>query len=230
MTIEAAPSVPWRLFGGATCLDFVNTAHWRGGRVETEQLMDRRALLSWARTAKVLEPFEANSFPYLDLTRQQDGSVDPLLDAALVLRDSIHALFSCHADGRSPKADDLSALNTVLSWGPDQKHLVVSGGTVVWDAAMVGTSDQRLLFRIARSAADLLTGDRMDRVKQCASEECGWLFLDESRAGNRRWCSMETCGNRHKVRQHYRRHHQSQPPMVPEHAPTDWHVGYAHSD
>jgi predicted RNA-binding Zn ribbon-like protein len=63
-----------------------------------------------------------------------------------------------------------------------------------------------LLWRIARSAAELLTDDQLARVKLCAMPDCGWLFLDDSRAGNRRWCSMETCGNRHKARRHYRRH------------------------
>jgi len=48
-----------------------------------------------------------------------------------------------------------------------------------------------------------LTGPRLDRVRRCANPECGWLFLDDSRAGKRRWCSMSACGNRAKARRHY---------------------------
>ena len=46
---------------------------------------------------------------------------------------------------------------------------------------------------------DLLAGPRLDRVRRCANPECGWLFLDDSRAGKRRWCSMQSCGNRAKA-------------------------------
>jgi predicted RNA-binding Zn ribbon-like protein len=52
-------------------------------------------------------------------------------------------------------------------------------------------------------AGDLLAGPRLDRVRRCANPECGWLFLDDSRAGKRRWCSMQSCGNRAKARRHY---------------------------
>jgi predicted RNA-binding Zn ribbon-like protein len=58
--------------------------------------------------------------------------------------------------------------------------------------------------------ADLLTSGDLDRVGQCADDRCGWLFLDVSRNGSRRWCSMEACGNRAKARRHYRRSQESQ--------------------
>jgi hypothetical protein len=44
------------------------------------------------------------------------------------------------------------------------------------------------------------------RLKICAGDDCGWLFIDESRGARRQWCSMETCGNRAKARRHYARH------------------------
>ncbi|MGK9243238.1 CGNR zinc finger domain-containing protein, partial [Inquilinus limosus] len=60
-----------------------------------------------------------------------------------------------------------------------------------------------LLRPIALSAAALLTGPRAGRVRQCQDERgCGWLFIDESRAQNRRWCSMGDCGNRAKASRH----------------------------
>jgi predicted RNA-binding Zn ribbon-like protein len=53
------------------------------------------------------------------------------------------------------------------------------------------------------SAADLLADPRRHRVRKCANSLCGWLFVDESKGGNRRWCSMAACGNRAKARRHY---------------------------
>lgn len=52
---------------------------------------------------------------------------------------------------------------------------------------------------IAPPAAELLVSPQRARVNACA----GWLFLDGSRPGTRRWCDMAVCGNRAKVRQHY---------------------------
>ena len=56
------------------------------------------------------------------------------------------------------------------------------------------------LWPVVRSAADLLTGPSLERVKRCPGEGCGWLFLDTSRNGSRRWCDMASCGNRARVR------------------------------
>jgi predicted RNA-binding Zn ribbon-like protein len=60
-----------------------------------------------------------------------------------------------------------------------------------------------------KSAAELLSDPAaLARVHRCAgaeAEECSWLFLDETRSGTRRWCSMADCGNRAKARRHYAR-------------------------
>ena len=56
---------------------------------------------------------------------------------------------------------------------------------------------------VARAAYDLLTGDHLARVKVCAG--CHWLFLDQSKNGSRRWCSMEDCGTSAKMRRYVAR-------------------------
>ena len=64
------------------------------------------------------------------------------------------------------------------------------------------------LWPVVLDAWDVLTSPLIDRVRVCPGEgPCGWLFLDSSRAGNRRWCDMRTCGNRAKARTHYARIH-----------------------
>jgi predicted RNA-binding Zn ribbon-like protein len=62
-----------------------------------------------------------------------------------------------------------------------------------------------MLWPVVRDAADLLTSKELNRVGRCADERCGWLFVDTSRNRSRRWCSMESCGNRAKARRHYRK-------------------------
>ena len=63
----------------------------------------------------------------------------------------------------------------------------------------------QMLWPIIRSAAELLTSDKLDRVCECPGENCGWLFIDMSRNRSRRWCDMKDCGNRAKARRHYRK-------------------------
>lgn len=57
---------------------------------------------------------------------------------------------------------------------------------------------------LAREAVDLFANTPPDRFHECAADDCALLFVDTSRPGRRRWCSMERCGNRAKVRQHRR--------------------------
>jgi predicted RNA-binding Zn ribbon-like protein len=57
-----------------------------------------------------------------------------------------------------------------------------------------------VLSVLARDALEVLGGSGAGRLKQCAAHDCPLLFVDDSRAGSRRWCSMQRCGNRSKVR------------------------------
>jgi predicted RNA-binding Zn ribbon-like protein len=51
----------------------------------------------------------------------------------------------------------------------------------------------------------VLGGEASGRLRACAAADCGYFYLDTSRSGNRRWCSMQRCGNRAKVRAHRER-------------------------
>ncbi|HWU95764.1 MAG TPA: CGNR zinc finger domain-containing protein, partial [Sphingomonas sp.] len=54
-------------------------------------------------------------------------------------------------------------------------------------------------------AALLLGGDQAGRIRRCEADGCAMLFLDTSRGGERRWCSMKRCGNKAKVAEFRRR-------------------------
>jgi len=69
-----------------------------------------------------------------------------------------------------------------------------------------GENDPLLpLYLILQDCQELLTSDDLNRLRICAAEECGWLFIDRSKNGTRRWCDMADCGNLDKQRRHYRR-------------------------
>jgi predicted RNA-binding Zn ribbon-like protein len=169
------------------CIRFVNTMAWRLRRPSEERLPTPEALLRW---------LDANG---LDPARITPDRAAALHAAALALREAICRALLAVAAGKAPTAGDLAALNTRMA--EPGTEIAPAGGGVAWRA---GPADPLgLLQPVAVSAAALLTGPRAHRVRQCQDAQgCGWLFIDESRAQNRRWCSMGDCGNRAKASRH----------------------------
>ena len=62
-----------------------------------------------------------------------------------------------------------------------------------------------LLRPVLRSALHLLSSPELARLRECAAERCGKLYLDHTKNASRRWCDMDTCGNRAKARRHQAR-------------------------
>jgi predicted RNA-binding Zn ribbon-like protein len=129
-----------------------------------------------------------------------------VLDQAIALRETIYRIFSAVATGRSPEAADLAALNAAISQAMAHLRIIETPAGFVWGWDGGDDALDQMLWPVVRSAADLLTSKELERVGECAEHQrCGWLFLDVSRNHSRRWCSMELCGNRAKVRRHYQR-------------------------
>ena len=120
---------------------------------------------------------------------------------AIGLRETIFAALPRPRPGGAPAEDDLAALNAALAQAPARQRVRPGG----WDIGAPEPSVGTLLAPALWSAADLLVGHQLARVRQCANPACGWLFLDNSKSGNRRWCSMSACGNRAKAHRHYLR-------------------------
>ncbi|HZW84341.1 MAG TPA: CGNR zinc finger domain-containing protein, partial [Nitrososphaerales archaeon] len=98
-------------------------------------------------------------------------------------------------------------LNEVLSKGLERMIVVPTSEGYNW-ARKGRFTPEVLLYPLAQSAAKLLTSSDLVRVKECANEEqgCGSLFLDCSTQQTRKWCSMESCGTKVKLRKYYARH------------------------
>jgi predicted RNA-binding Zn ribbon-like protein len=84
-----------------------------------------------------------------------------------------------------------------------QKRGVGSSLELSWDE--LGESLESLLWPVLWSAASLLASDESEQIRICGSLDCGWMYVDRSRNGLRRWCQMETCGTREKTRRRYQR-------------------------
>ena len=196
----------FELSGGALCLDFANTWGDRG-RPETDKLHDYSDLLVFAREAGLLTDSEEAR-----LNGRAEG--DPQRAAAALararsLREALYGIFAATAAARPPEDADLERLNGALREALSRLRLERRGTDLVWGWTPAEGSLEAPLWPILRSAAELLTGEERQRVRECGGSACTWLFLDFSRNRSRRWCSMETCGNRAKAHRHYRRRSES---------------------
>lgn len=191
------------LSGGAPCLDFPNTLENRSGERERELLSGYPELVAWARQSGLID--EQDGAALLGEARRRPRLAARVQAKAIELREALFRLFSEVAAGRPPATEDLATLNRSL--GRALAHLQVGPGRegMEWSWRMDPADLDRVLWPVARSAAEILTGRERGRVRECASESCRWLFLDRSRNRSRRWCDMQVCGNRQKARRHYAR-------------------------
>jgi predicted RNA-binding Zn ribbon-like protein len=95
------------------------------------------------------------------------------------------------------RRDDIATVNATAAVPPLVPALRPDGGTT-----FVAPTAAAALSTLARDAVELFGGPLARRIRVCAAENCGLLLVDTSRAGRRRWCSMELCGNRAKIRTH----------------------------
>jgi predicted RNA-binding Zn ribbon-like protein len=186
------------------CLDFANSRFWRGTAEPTETLGQPEDLAQWCASNAAQPPETLNR--WRALLSQEPARGEALLREAIVLRETLHRLFAGAAEGRAPGAAELEPLNRVLAQAPARDRLQRTEDGYAWHVAELKLSVPHLLAPVLWSAADLLVEPQLARVRQCGNPKCVWLFLDTSRAGNRRWCTMSMCGNRAKAKRHYLRH------------------------
>jgi len=187
------------LIGGILCLDFANTLYGHTEPIH-EYLFDYRDLVLWSHHAGILSAQEAGVL--LSKWEQASAESEAVFRQAIRLRETIFRIFAGLAHEESPQESDVTQLHQ--AWLSNQAHSklvrTASGFVMGWEERPAADS---MLWRIARSAMELLTSDELGRVKQCG--RCDWLFLDRSRNQKRRWCSMSACGNRVKMARRYAR-------------------------
>lgn len=163
---------------GRLCLDFSATlgGRYRGG---LERLASTEDLRRWLQ-ASGLSPRPSTVSPV------SEGE----LESARELREAIYGL--AHPNTK-PRPGDVALVNR---WAglPSLAPRLAADGTVSFHGSV-----EAALSTLARDAIDLLTGPSARRVRECARPDCSLLFVDLSRPGRRRWCSMERCGNQRKT-------------------------------
>ncbi|WP_026410900.1 CGNR zinc finger domain-containing protein [Actinomadura oligospora] len=175
----------FRFDAGAVCLDFAHTGG-EGPYAVFETLHEPGDLAEW-----LAEP---------PLSVALTVPVTPSeLVAAKTLRQAVWVVAHARADGLPLAAEDVAVINRAASAPALAPELAADGGSVGWAPPVTAT---QALSTMAREMIELLTGPLAGRIRECASDNCPLVFVDSSRPGARRWCSMERCGNRHKLRAH----------------------------
>jgi predicted RNA-binding Zn ribbon-like protein len=184
------------------CLQFANTAGFHALGDRADALADWPSLLAWAVDAGLMSRAEAAK---LRGAAESHPDAPAAFGATIELRDAIQGVFSRIARHRPPSPDALATINERLSEAlPNGRIVGAERGSYAWSWQKSDRLD-RLLWPIVKSASDLLLSDDLTRLRECAGRDCSQLFVDESRNGSRRWCSMSGCGNRAKARRFYRK-------------------------
>ena len=203
MVIKAMDDLPvFELTGGTLCLDLANTVDNRPTDA-TDLLRTYADLLAWSEQAGVLTAGERDALGAEAARRPPDATA--ALEGTRALREAIYAIFSSRARGAAVPPPALGLLNAAIGPSLARLRLRPVPGGFEWDWSSADLALDGMLAPVVDSAADLLTSPDLARVRECEADSCGWLFIDRSRNRSRRWCDMSICGNRAKVRRHYRR-------------------------
>ncbi|MET9372911.1 CGNR zinc finger domain-containing protein [Streptomyces sp. NPDC003035] len=185
----------FRFDAGALCLELLLTGGPGPVAARFEVLDAPEGLLDWVRRCRL--------GPDLDVTVAAGE-----LARVREVRDALWRLAHARTHGGAYAPEDLALVNEAAARPPLVPRMTADGAHA-WAPGATATA---LLSTVARDAVALFTGPHADRVRACGSDTCSLLFVDTSRPGRRRWCAMERCGNRHKVRAHRARTHEERGP------------------
>ncbi len=177
---------PFLFVGDAVPIDFVNTkvdgprlrAEFLGAPSDLRRWMSRAGLGSSARVSR------------------------RSLEEARALREELRVIFERLADGKPVR---LGKINAALSRHAGRLRLKMRKGRPHLETNFGAHPSPA--FLIARAAAEFLATADLTRVRRCEGSGCVLLFYDATKSHTRRWCSMKSCGNRAKAKEHYRRVH-----------------------
>jgi predicted RNA-binding Zn ribbon-like protein len=182
--MEPADGQRWWFDSGSLALDFAYT----GG-------LDHPEVDEWqtVRDPETLNAWLGERFPEVAPTAGERELRD-----ARTLRSAIGRLARRASRGEQLPPDDVDVVN-LFAATPDIPPVLAGGGR---QAGRTNARPHQALGSIARDAVRLFGPDVDGRIRECSADDCDLVYLDTSRSGTRRWCSMQRCGNRAKVRAH----------------------------
>jgi predicted RNA-binding Zn ribbon-like protein len=190
------------LVGGNLAVDFVNTVTARD-TTPSDWVDDYNALLRWAGltaafTKKDLAKLAA-------LAGGEPGQAAAAMRRARTLREVLCGVLYALIDGRSPTAEALGVLDEARIASVKAAKLTHVGGRLAAQWSVDRSGLDLIAHVVTTRALALLEAPQLDRLRLCDGHDCGWVFIDTSKNGKRRWCDMATCGNTAKARRYAER-------------------------
>jgi predicted RNA-binding Zn ribbon-like protein len=187
-----------KLLGGHPALDFVNTVDARRDRWGPDFLQTYGDIVTWADRVQLVSGEEAAALTTAAL--DDPSAADAALLRARASREGLYEVFLAEAQERAPADAAVEVLQHSIRAAAPLRILQQVETGFQWAWASAENLDD-IGGRVVLVAAELLAGRSNRRlVRECTGPNCGWLFLDTSRGGRRRWCSDETCGTHDRVR------------------------------
>ncbi|SRR6266487_1143151 len=206
--MSEATTQDFEFVGNNLCLDFANTVHDRNCSTQRDDFTGYSDLVAWSRLAGILTAGEAEQL--LARAEQRPDEAARVFKRAIEMREVIYRIFAAVAQESAPDPSDLSRLSELFADAMSRACITLRDNTFVWDWEQKESSLESILWTVVRAAAELLTSQELHMARQCAADDCTWLFLDTSKNHSRRWCDMKSCGNRTKVGRHYERKKQKE--------------------
>ena len=189
---------------GDISLDFANTKIWHASATPDEYLQNYADLVEWGERSGLISQEIAEQLIQIAEVHPEEAANS--YEFAIQVREAIYRIFSNQYSGKPNTDADLALLNSVACQAMGHLQLTLRGNTYYWQLPANLEGANAILWPVAHAAANLLTSDTASRVRECEDDRgCGYLFIDSSKNHSRRWCSMESCGNRAKARRHYSR-------------------------
>ncbi len=184
-----------KLISSVLCLNFSNNFGNNGS-------FDFEDLVNWAKYTGAIS--NDSSVRLIKYSSSYPFKTAPIVVEARVLAKTIARIFLSVAKRQPPLKDDLNFLNgSFEKTFPNLKLVLSPSNSFHWGwSEPTPIAPDQVLWRVILSAGETLIKETPTRIKMCAAETCIKLFLDTSKGGQRKWCSMETCGNRLKTRKY----------------------------
>ena len=185
--------------GNHLALDFLNTKLVLAGSPK-ELLPDVDALVRWLVASGLLTRTKGKALAKKWRDTPQAGV---LLRELLEFRERLRAVVVRQEAGFSASNAFIAELNSLLKQHPGVIALQRKGEKLGLETAFELEKPNDVWAPIAIAVAELISDVSSVRLRKC--EACIVHFLDTSKKGSRRWCSMNICGNKIKVAAYQKR-------------------------
>ncbi|HEU4377331.1 MAG TPA: CGNR zinc finger domain-containing protein [Hyphomicrobiaceae bacterium] len=187
---------PFEWSGGHPALDLVNTLDERPFAASVENLSSYGDVVRFAELAGLIEPSLATT-----LRGRAGSACVRVARRTRQLREHLFKVLTAAYQAKPIPQTDLKAISAAIRAAHSARRLAGAPSAILTAHRWVtGSEVAAPLHACALAIERLLTQTERRRIRKCSALDCEVYFIDTSKRGGRRWCSMKNCGNREKQR------------------------------